>query len=29
MMNPIKVIGDWNKKAGLLDMPHIAAKEDA
>lgn len=29
MQNPIKAIVEWNKKAGLLDMPHIATKEDA
>ena len=28
-MNPIKVIVDWNRKAGLLELPHVSAKEDA
>lgn len=29
MQNPIKTIVDWNRKAGLLDLPHISHKEDA
>lgn len=29
MLNPIKEIVTWNQKAGLLDMPHLAHKEDA
>ena len=29
MRNPIKEIVTWNQKAGLLEMPHLAHKEDA